>query len=169
MIDTLLWIRQRVNEKPPELPAKTQALKETPFVLITGHRRESFGQGCENIYLAIRQVADDLADVQFVYPMHRNPNVREPVNRILAGHDRIHLIEPLTYEPFVWLMDQATVILTDSGGVQEEAPSLGIPVLAMRETTERPDGVEAGNAKLIGTHRDTIVAELKNLLTDPDA
>ena len=169
VIDALLWVRQRVNKKPPRLPAKIKALKEAPFVLITGHRRESFGEGFENICLAIRQVADAFTDVHFVYPMHLNPNVREPVNRILAGHDRIHLIEPLTYEPFVWLMDQATVILTDSGGVQEEAPSLGIPVLVMRETTERPEGVAAGNAKLVGTHRDTIVAELSNLLTDPNA
>ncbi len=169
VIDALLWVRQRVNERPPELPPEIKDLQKMPFVLVTGHRRESFGAGFENICMAIRQVADDLSDVQFVYPMHLNPNVREPVNRILAGHDRIHLIEPLTYEPFVWLMDRATVILTDSGGVQEEAPSLGIPVLVMRETTERPEGVAAGNAKLVGTDRETIAAELKHLLTDADA
>ena len=169
VIDALLWVRDRVRENRPQLPQAISEISGQPMVLVTGHRRESFGGGFENICQAIRQVADAQSDVHFVYPVHLNPNVREPVNRILANHERIHLIEPLTYEPFVWLMDQATVILTDSGGVQEEAPSLGKPVLVMRETTERPEGVDAGNAKLVGTSTDTIVSELTNLLTNSDA
>jgi UDP-N-acetylglucosamine 2-epimerase (non-hydrolysing) len=107
-------------------------------------------------------------DVMFVYPVHLNPNVREPVMRILGNHRRIRLIEPLSYEPFVWLMDRATIVLTDSGGVQEEAPSLGKPVLVMRETTERPEGIEAGNARLVGVQRERIVSELARLLRHPE-
>ena len=167
VIDALLWVRERVRNCTPELPPALARINGNPIVLVTGHRRESFGNGFENICHAIRTVADQIHDVHFVYPVHLNPNVREPVNRILDRHERIHLIEPLTYEPFVWLMDQATVILTDSGGVQEEAPSLGKPVLVMRDTTERPEGVESGNAKLVGTDRETIVRELVKLLTDP--
>jgi UDP-N-acetylglucosamine 2-epimerase (non-hydrolysing) len=167
VIDALLWVRERVRGKTPALPAEVAALNGQPLVLVTGHRRESFGSGFENICQAIRTVADLQPDVHFVYPVHLNPNVREPVRRILASHERIHLIEPLTYEPFVWLMDRATVILTDSGGVQEEAPSLGKPVLVMRETTERPEGVQAGNARLVGTDRQRIVRELTRLLDDP--
>ena len=169
VIDALLWVRERVQESVPAVPEHVQQLTDKPIVLVTGHRRESFGDGFENICHAIRHVADAMSEVHFVYPVHLNPNVREPVNRILGDHDRIHLIEPMTYEPFVWLMDQATVILTDSGGVQEEAPSLGKPVLVMRETTERPEGVEAGNARLVGTCRETIVGELTQLLSDPAA
>ena len=104
----------------------------------------------------------------FVYPVHLNPNVREPVNRLLAGHPSIRLLEPLPYLPFVWLMDKATVVLTDSGGVQEEAPSLGKPVLVMREITERPEGIAAGNARLVGVSKDRIVAELTRLLNHPE-
>ena len=105
----------------------------------------------------------------FVYPVHLNPNVRGPVQRILGGHPRILLLEPLSYGPFVWLMNRSTVVLTDSGGVQEEGPSLGKPVLVMRETTERPEGIAAGNAKLVGVRRQDIVAALAQLLLDPDA
>jgi UDP-N-acetylglucosamine 2-epimerase (non-hydrolysing) len=170
VIDALLWVRERVRARPPALPACLKGLDNGhPVVLVTGHRRESFGEGFERICQAIREVADSHADVEFVYPVHLNPNVREPVNRILAGHRRIHLVEPLGYEPFVWLMDKATIVLTDSGGVQEEAPSLGKPVLVMRETTERPEGVAAGNARLVGTCRETIVRELRLLLTDTQA
>ena len=134
------------------------------MVLVTGHRRESFGDGFENICRAIREVADTRPDAKFIYPVHLNPRVREPVNRLLGDHERIKLIEPLSYEPFVWLMDQSTVVLTDSGGVQEEAPSLGKPVLVMRETTERPEGVEAGNARLVGVGQERIAFELTELL-----
>ena len=170
VIDALLWVRQRVSgSTPQELAVLQGSLNGNPVVLVTGHRRESFGDGFENICRAIREVADKHAGVHIVYPVHLNPNVREPVNRLLAGHPRIHLIDPLTYEPFVWLMDRATIVLTDSGGVQEEAPSLGKPVLVMRETTERPEGIDAGNAKLVGTCRETIVRELGHLLTDESA
>jgi UDP-N-acetylglucosamine 2-epimerase (non-hydrolysing) len=167
-IDALLWISARVREVRPQLPNELpQAIDGRQLVLVTGHRRESFGDGFENICRAIREIADAFPDVVFVYPVHLNPNVREPVGRILGSHERIHLIEPLAYEPFVWLMDHAAIILTDSGGVQEEAPSLGKPVLVMRETTERPEGIAAGNARLVGTQQERIVTELALLLRDP--
>ncbi len=170
VIDTLLLTRDRVREETPEAVKPMEPLlTREKTVLITGHRRESHGEGFENICLAIRQTADEQSDTTFIYPVHLNPNVQEPVNRILAGHERIHLIRPLAYEPFVWLMNRATVVLTDSGGVQEEAPSLGKPVLVMRDTTERPEGIAAGNAKLVGTSKETIVKELTRLLTDPTA
>lgn len=170
VIDALLWMRTQTRSAPPGVPAELVAVLDgRPMVLVTGHRRESFGPGFEDICEAIREVADARPDVVFVYPVHLNPHVREPVHRILGGHPRILLLEPLAYAPFVWLMDQATVVLTDSGGVQEEAPSLGKPVLVMRETTERPEGVSAGNAILVGTERGRIVGELTRLLTDADA
>lgn len=169
VIDALLWVRQRVQSSNLELPSGlVEASNGQPMVLVTGHRRESFGDGFENICRAIRQVADRHPDVTFVYPVHLNPNVREPVNRILGEHQRIHLIDPLSYEPFVWLMDRSTIVLTDSGGVQEEAPSLGKPVLVMRETTERSEGITAGNARLVGIDQERIVAELLDLLDDPE-
>ena len=171
VIDALLWVRDRIGRAPPaELPAGLGvAINGRDVVLVTGHRRESFGEGFENICQAIRDVADALPDVVFVYPVHLNPNVRGPVQRILGGHPRILLLEPLSYGPFVWLMNRSTVVLTDSGGVQEEGPSLGKPVLVMRETTERPEGIAAGNAKLVGVRRQDIVAALAQLLLDPDA
>ena len=169
VVDALLWVRERVQHQPPPLPPAVRvALDGRELVLVTGHRRESFGRGFENICCAIREVADRFDDVVFVYPVHLNPNVLGPTSRLLGNHERIVLIEPLAYEQFVWLMDRATVVLTDSGGVQEEAPSLGKPVLVMRETTERPEGVEAGNAVLVGTDRTRIVDRLAALLSDPD-
>ena len=169
VIDALLWVRERVRAAPPELPkGLLEATTGQQIILVTGHRRESFGDGFDNICHAIREVADSFVNVTFIYPVHLNPNVREPVNRILGGHPRIHLIEPLSYAPFVWLMDRATIVLTDSGGVQEEAPSLGKPVLVMRETTERPEGITAGNALLVGVQRDRIVNGLRQLLCDPE-
>ncbi len=169
VIDALLWMRVRVREIRPQLPdGLPECLDGHQMVLVTAHRRESFGEGFENICCAIREVADRFPDVMFIYPVHLNPNVREPVNRILANHRRIRLIEPLAYEPFVWLMDRATIVLTDSGGVQEEAPSLGKPVLVMRETTERPEGIEAGNARLVGVGQERIVNELERLLRCPE-
>jgi UDP-N-acetylglucosamine 2-epimerase (non-hydrolysing) len=134
------------------------------LVLITGHRRESFGGGFERICEAIAQMAKAFPDVEFVYPMHLNPNVREPVNRLLKGLTNVFLIEPLDYLPFVYLMNKSYVLLTDSGGIQEEAPSLGKPVLVMRDTTERPEAVDAGTVKLVGTTVQTIVTELTELL-----
>ena len=165
VIDALFWVRDKVvADVPKEGEVIENLVGDRPLVLITGHRRESFGTGFEDMCNAIKQVADDHADYEFVYPVHLNPKVQEPVNRLLGDHPRIHLIEPLSYEPFVWLMNRSTVVLTDSGGVQEEAPSLGKPVLVMRETTERPEGVEAGNAKLVGVNREKIVSELSLLL-----
>jgi UDP-N-acetylglucosamine 2-epimerase (non-hydrolysing) len=139
------------------------------MVLVTGHRRESFGGGFERICQALADTAKAHPDVQVVYPVHLNPNVQEPVNRLLAGFDNIHLIEPQDYLPFVYLMNRAHIILTDSGGIQEEAPSLGKPVLVMRDTTERPEAVDAGTVKLVGTDVTTITTELNTLLTEPDA
>lgn len=137
-------------------------------ILVTGHRRESFGDGFRNICGAIRQIADAHEDVQIVYPVHLNPNVREPVQKFLANHPRITLQEPVGYDEFVTMMDRAHFILTDSGGVQEEAPSLGKPVLVMRETTERPEGVAAGTCVLVGTDQLRIVGECEKLLNDPE-
>lgn len=139
------------------------------IILVTGHRRESFGDGFERICQALVDTAKTFPDVEIVYPVHLNPNVREPVNRLLAGVDNIHLIEPLDYLPFVYLMNRAYLILTDSGGIQEEAPSLGKPVLVMRDTTERPEAVEAGTVKLVGTEVEAISSNLRALLTDAHA
>lgn len=133
------------------------------LILVTGHRRENFGEGFENICLALRELAKR-GDVQIVYPVHLNPNVQEPVRRILGGQSKIHLIEPLDYVPFIYLMRRAYILLTDSGGIQEEAPSLGKPVLVMRDTTERPEAVDAGTVRLVGTDKTTIVTEAKRLL-----
>lgn len=137
------------------------------LILVTGHRRENFGAGFEQICLALRDLARR-GDVQVVYPVHLNPNVQEPVIRILSGLDNVFLIEPLDYLPFVYLMTRASIILTDSGGIQEEAPSLGKPVLVMRETTERPEAVDAGTVRLVGTARETITSQTMLLLDNPD-
>lgn len=141
------------------------------LVLVTGHRRENFGEGFQNICNALADIAAEHADVQVLYPVHLNPNVRQPVNDILAarGLANVHLIDPMDYLPFVYLMDRAHIIVTDSGGIQEEAPSLGKPVLVMRDTTERPEAVEAGTVQLVGTSREKIVAEARRLLTDEQA
>ena len=141
-------------------------LEDKKVVLITGHRRENFGEGFENICQAISKLAELHPDVQFIYPVHLNPNVREPVNRLLANKNNIHLIEPLDYLAFVYLMRASYLILTDSGGIQEEAPSLGKPVLVMRDTTERPEAVEAETVKLVGTTQDLIIQQVNLLLTD---
>ena len=143
--------------------------KDKRLVLITGHRRESFGGGFERICEAIAKMAEAFPDVEFVYPMHLNPNVREPVNRLLRGLNNVFLIEPLDYLPFVYLMNRAYVLLTDSGGIQEEAPSLGKPVLVMRDTTERPEAVAAGTVKLVGTSVETLVKEVSELLTNDES
>ena len=137
------------------------------LILVTGHRRENFGEGFARICSALRQIAESHAEVEVVYPVHLNPQVREPVHRLLSGLNTVHLIEPLDYLPFVSLMERAYLIITDSGGVQEEAPSLGKPVLVMRDTTERPEAVEAGTAKLVGTETRNIVNCASQLLTDP--
>ena len=174
VIDALIMAVDRVRSAPPDisgLPPRTDTGWWTrPMVLITGHRRESFGQGFENLCNAIATLAREHPGTNFVYPVHLNPNVREPVSRILGapGLDNIRLIDPLAYLPFVALMDHATLILTDSGGVQEEAPSLYKPVLVMRDTTERPEAVEAGVVKLVGTDPDRIIAEANEILNHPE-
>ena len=134
------------------------------LILLTGHRRENFGSGIENISLAMKEIAQNNSDIQIVYPVHLNPNVLEPVNRILSGVKNIHLIKPLEYAPFVYLMSKAYLILSDSGGIQEEAPYLGKPVLVMRDTTERPEAVQAGTAELVGTDKAKIVRQTQLLL-----
>jgi UDP-N-acetylglucosamine 2-epimerase (non-hydrolysing) len=139
--------------------------REKRLILVTGHRRENFGAGFENICNALNTISES-ADVEIVYPVHLNPNVRGPVNRILGNNRRIHLIEPLDYLPFVYLMNRSYLILTDSGGIQEEAPSLGKPVLLLRDTTERPEAVLAGTVRLTGTNTETIVRESLALLSD---
>ena len=136
------------------------------LVLVTGHRRENFGQGFEDICQALREIALNHQDVEILYPVHLNPNVQEPVTRILKGIDNVFLIKPQEYLPFVYLMNRAYLILTDSGGIQEEAPSLGKPVLVMRQTTERPEAVEAGTVKLVGTDCRVIIREVSALLMD---
>nr|WP_284144814.1 UDP-N-acetylglucosamine 2-epimerase (non-hydrolyzing) [Vibrio alginolyticus] len=170
VIDALLMVREKI-ETNKEL--KSQLEKQFPFldeskklILVTGHRRESFGGGFERICEALAQTATSNPDVQILYPMHLNPNVREPVNRILGNIENVLLIEPQQYLPFIYLMDKAYIILTDSGGIQEEAPSLGKPVLVMRDTTERPEAVKAGTVKLVGTNTDKIITALEILLKD---
>lgn len=138
-----------------DLPSGKNDLK---LILVTGHRRENFGEGFKNICFALKEIAQKREDVLIVYPVHLNPNIQKTANAILKGVPNIHLLSPLEYEPFAFLMTRAYVILTDSGGIQEEAPSLGKPVLVMRDTTERPEGIEAGTAKLVGTKKDMIVA-----------
>lgn len=139
------------------------------LILVTGHRRENFGNGFDSICSALAEISEVHTDVEIIYPVHLNPKVQDPVRRILSGRKSIHLVEPLDYLPFVWLMDRSSLIITDSGGVQEEAPSLGKPVLVIRETTERPEAVEAGTVRLVGTDKDRIVAETTYLLNDPQA
>lgn len=169
-IDALLRIVGDIEagRLQPSLPAGLEArISGRRMVLVTGHRRESFGDGFERICRALRRIADAHPDVVLVYPVHLNPNVQEPVNRLLGEHPRILLVPPMDYVPFVALMRQATLILTDSGGIQEEAPSLGKPVLVMRETTERPEGVQAGVARLVGTDVEMIVTVAHELLSEP--
>jgi len=149
------------------LPTNTNTNTDNyKLILVTGHRRENFGGGFKNICMALKEIAERRKDVKIIYPVHLNPNVQQPVKAILNGKPNIHLIEPLEYEPFIFLMSKAYLILTDSGGIQEEAPSLGKPVLVMRNTTERPEGIEAGTARLIGTDSDNIFSETMRLLED---
>jgi UDP-N-acetylglucosamine 2-epimerase (non-hydrolysing) len=170
VIDALLMVKEQI-EQDKDLSAKLAA--QFPFlndnkklILVTGHRRESFGVGFERICEALAKTARAHPETQILYPVHLNPNVQEPVNRILKDVDNIYLTEPQQYLPFVYLMSRANIILTDSGGIQEEAPSLGKPVLVMRNTTERPEAVEAGTVKLVGTDVELITASLNELLTN---
>lgn len=175
VVDALVWMVEQVRDLP--LPAfgdvwgsAADALRgPAPVVLVTGHRRESFGQGFEDLCAGIARVAAVHPDAQVVYPVHLNPQVQAPVRRVLGGLPNVHLLPPLDYRPFVRLMHRSTLILTDSGGIQEEAPSLGKPVLVMRSVTERPEGVEAGTVRLVGTDPERIFSEVHALLADPRA
>jgi len=173
VIDALLDVSAKLKNETAlnrEMAERFSFLnKDKKLILVTGHRRESFGGGFERICKALAYTAEQHPDCQIVYPVHLNPNVQEPVNRLLKGVPNITLIEPQDYLPFVYLMNQAHIILTDSGGIQEEAPSLGKPVLVMRDTTERPEAVSAGTVKLVGTDVDKITASLNQLLTDEKA
>lgn len=173
VIDALLMVKNRIDSDTvlhTTLSAQFPFLDENKkLILVTGHRRESFGGGFERICQALALTAREHPNTQILYPMHLNPNVREPVNRILAGIDNVYLIEPQQYLPFIYLMNRAHIILTDSGGIQEEAPSLGKPVLVMRDTTERPEAVSAGTVKLVGTDIEKITYHLSKLLTDEEA
>jgi len=170
VIDALQWVVGTLESSEAEsrrleahFPFLDSAQK---LILVTGHRRESFGEGFENICKGLHKIAKEHANCQIVYPVHLNPNVQEPVNRLLQGVDNIHLIEPLDYLPFVYLMSRSYLILTDSGGIQEEAPSLGKPVLVMRDTTERPEAVNAGTVRMVGTNEDSIFNEVNSLILD---
>jgi UDP-N-acetylglucosamine 2-epimerase (non-hydrolysing) len=172
VIDALLQVAERIGNN---VDLKDALRAEFPFldtekklILVTGHRRENFGEGFENICHALKELGER-PDVQIVYPVHLNPNVQEPVRRILSTCPGIYLIDPLDYLPFVYLMTRSFLIITDSGGVQEEAPSLGKPVLVMRDTTERPEAVEAGTVKLVGTDLNKIISEAVRLIDDPVA
>lgn len=170
VVDALLSIHERLNNDDALCNQVAATIPYTDtgrrVILVTGHRRESFGGGFEQICDALAYIAKCYPDVDIIYPVHLNPNVREPVNRLLGGLHNIYLIEPLDYLPFVYLMRRSYLILTDSGGIQEEAPSLGKPVLVMRDTTERPEAVEAGTVRLVGVDVEKIVSSTMQLLDD---
>ena len=176
VIDALLMAVDLISQTPgkqqaldAELQAKGYAINPLrKYILVTGHRRENFGDGFLHICKAIRQLAEEHSDIDIVYPVHLNPNVQKPVYELLSGLSNVYLISPLDYLPFIYAMQHSTLLLTDSGGVQEEAPSLGKPVLVMRDTTERPEAVEAGTVKLVGTDCDAIVREVNALLADDE-
>ena len=175
VIDALLMAVDIIEKKPyvktaieDELRDKGYAMGNRPYILVTGHRRENFGEGFLNICKAIRQIAEEHPEMDIVYPVHLNPNVQKPVYELLSGTPNIYLVKPLDYLPFVYAMQHSTLLLTDSGGVQEEAPSMGKPVLVMRETTERPEAVEAGTVRLVGTDVSAIVGNVQELLHDPE-
>jgi len=172
VIDALLTVSRKIESDSNVYKAKFSNMYNLNFnnqktILITGHRRESFGDGFVNICNAIKHIAEN-NNVQVIYPVHLNPNVQEPVNKILGDIEKVHLIPPQDYVPFIFLMKKAHIILTDSGGVQEEAPSLGKPVLVMRDTTERQEGIEAGTAKLVGTNTSDIISSVQLLLDNND-
>jgi UDP-N-acetylglucosamine 2-epimerase (non-hydrolysing) len=166
VIDALLWAQKKLKYyDDKEIQQSKEIVDPTKrLILVTGHRRENFGVGFLNICKAIKQIAENYDDVQIIYPVHLNPNVQKPVYELLSGQSNIRLINPLAYPSFVWLMSRSYLILTDSGGVQEEAPSLGKPVLVMRDTTERPEAVEAGTVKMVGTDTKKIATTISSLL-----
>lgn len=165
IIDGKAGVKEQLHE---ELRAKGYAVGERPYILVTGHRRENFGDGFLHICRAIKEIAAMHPDMDIVYPVHLNPNVQKPVYELLSGLENVYLISPLDYLPFIYAMQHSTLLLTDSGGVQEEAPSLGKPVLVMRDTTERPEAVEAGTVKLVGTDAAAIVSNVTELLRNKE-
>ncbi len=167
VIDALLWTAERERRDPTQWMSKYAYLADSRLVLITGHRRENFGPGLAHLCEAVARLAAEFGDVRFVYPVHLNPQVLEPVRRALSGLSNVHLTAPAPYPEFVWLMDRATLILTDSGGIQEEAPSLGKPVLVLRDSTERPEALASGAVELVGTDPARIVERARSLLSDP--
>ncbi len=169
VVDALLWVSEQVDKSAPAdlTDGLLNALDGKRLILVTSHRRESFGLGLENICGALLKSVEIYPNAVIVYPVHLNPNVRGPVRRLLGGHPRIKLIDPVAYMPLVWLMKRSYCILTDSGGIQEEAPSLGKPVLVMRDATERPEAVEAGCARLVGTQTEEILAGVRDLFDNP--
>ncbi len=169
VIDALFHVAALLRSSKPDYDRLFKGVDfGRKMVLITGHRRENFGEGFLSICESIRDLALKYGDVEFLYPVHFNPNVRKPVNEILHGIRNVHLVEPLDYEPFIYAMDKSYMVLTDSGGVQEEAPSLGKPVLVMRDTTERPEAVDAGTVRLVGTDKKKIVEGVSVLLEDAE-
>ncbi len=169
VIDALISSVKKVDENPSDfVSSMKEQLGNKEMILVTGHRRENHGQGFEDICKALKTIAVNHPECIIVYPVHLNPKVQEPVNRILSTQENIILIDPLAYQDFIWMMNRSKLIITDSGGVQEEAPSLGKPVLVMRDTTERPEAVEAGTVILVGTDMDKIVQETYTLMTDKE-
>ena len=169
VIDALIESVEKVNENPSQLIQDlSKQIEDKEVVLVTGHRRENHGGGFERICKALKRIAEDDTNRIIIYPVHLNPKVQEPVNRILSVVSNIILIDPLAYQDFIWLMNRSKIIITDSGGVQEEAPSLGKPVLVMRDTTERPEAVEAGTVLLVGTNEELIVSKALDLLNNED-
>lgn len=174
VIDALLLLKEELELPEVEAVVANQFKEQTGvmvgdrrLILVTGHRRESFGSGIENLCRGIRKIARHNPDIEIIYAVHLNPNVREPVQRILSGEERVHLVEPQDYRTFVWLMNKSYLILTDSGGIQEEAPALGKPVMVARQTTERVEALEAGVAILVGTDSETIFNAAQQLLDNP--
>jgi len=172
VIDALYWVLEKNKKESKEEELEKQIkdqgylISGREFILVTGHRRENFGQGFINICNAIKELSLKYPDIDIVYPVHLNPNVRSVVFDVLSGLNNVFLIEPLNYRPFTYVMSKSKIVLTDSGGIQEEAPSLGKPVLVMRDTTERPEAVDAGTVKLVGTDKDTIVKLTSRLIED---
>jgi UDP-N-acetylglucosamine 2-epimerase (non-hydrolysing) len=168
VIDALLWVREKLRTERHSFRELAGIDYDRRIILITGHRRESFGEGFINLCKALKVIADTNKHVLLVYPVHLNPNVRTPVHRMLRGLENVRLLEPLNYAPFVQLMDKCHFIITDSGGIQEEAPSMGKPVLVSRDTTERTESLEAGAARLVGTDTGRIIQEVNRLLNEPE-
>ncbi|WP_456457118.1 non-hydrolyzing UDP-N-acetylglucosamine 2-epimerase [Nitratifractor sp.] len=178
VIDALFWVLRKIKSNldvENKIVRKIEtsiinpgfSIRQSKFLLVTGHRRENFGEAFREICQALRTIARKNPNLHIIYPVHLNPNVRRPVYEILSDIKNVHLIEPLDYEVFVYLMDHSTLILTDSGGIQEEAPGIGKPVLIFRKNTERPEAIEAGGVKLVGTNSERIVQEVQKLLEDP--